>query len=174
MLKPLLMSRNPALRCEATALLTTSPEVLGKQLVRLLESNDAALRDSAITTMLRHQVRPAGPGLVHLIESEGFMDRPVGEQERIFDTLYTLNPPRAESLLSSIVQQHGMLADDRVDRTRAAAASSLGKFADSANPLDALENAARRRPWNTQALRMAAGAAAEAITARLRGGGGAP
>ena len=172
LLKPLLMSSNPALRCEATALLATSHEVLGKQLVRLLESNDAALRDSAITTLLRHQVRPAGPGLVHLIESDGFMDRPVTEQERLFDTLYTLNPPRAESLLCSIVQQHGMLADDRVDQTRAAAAASLGKFADSSNPMDALENAARRRPWNTQALRMAAGAAAEAIGARLRSGGG--
>lgn len=169
MLKPLLMSPNPALRCEATALLGTDAEELGKQLLRLLESSDPRLRAAALTTMVRHQVRAAGPGLVRLIETEGFTERTLQEQEQMFLTLYALNAARAESLLVTILDQHGMLADERIDRTRALAARILGDQADSARPIEALENAARRRPWNTQELRMAAGAACEAIGGRLRG-----
>ena len=167
LLKPLLMSPNQALRCEATALLAQSPEELGKQLVRLLGSTDPLLRSAALTTMERHNVRLAGPGLVGVIEAEGFVDRPVQEQRHMFETLYALNPPRAERLLISIVGQHGLMADDKVDRVRAVAADVLGKRADSANPLDALKGAARMRPWNTQQVRMAAGHAIEAIETRL-------
>ncbi|MBW2453141.1 MAG: protein kinase [Deltaproteobacteria bacterium] len=167
LLKPLLMSPNQALRCEATALLATSPEELGKQLVRLLGSGDRALRSAALTTMERHNVRLAGPGLVGVIEAEGFVERPLQEQRQMFETLYALNSPRAERLLLSIVGQHGLMADETIDRVRAVAADVLGRLADSNNPLDALKGAARMRPWNTQQVRMAAGHAMEAIEARL-------
>lgn len=167
LLKPLLMSTNQALRCEATALLAQSPEELGKQLVRLLGSTDQSLRSAALTTMQRHQVRLAGPGLVGVIEAEGFVERPLPEQRHMFETLYGLNPPRAERLLISIVGQHGLMADDTIDRVRAVAADVLGKLADSKNPLDALKGAARIRPWNTQQVRMAAGNAIGAIETRL-------
>ena len=97
LLKPILMSPNPALRCEATALLANKPEVLGRQLVRLLGSADPRLRSASLTTMLRHNVRQAGPGLIGVIEEEGFAARPASEKRQMFDTLYALNPRRAES-----------------------------------------------------------------------------
>ncbi|MCA9621609.1 MAG: hypothetical protein KC731_21450, partial [Myxococcales bacterium] len=112
MLKPILMSRNQALRCEATALLAPSPEMLGKQLVRLLASSDPSLRSASLTTMLRYNVRHAGPGLVGVIEAQDFSGRPRTEQRQMLDTLYALNPPRAESLLSAMLSRHGMLADE--------------------------------------------------------------
>lgn len=171
-LKPLLMSPNPALKCEATALLATSPDELGKQLVRLLSSSDAALRAASLTTMLRHQVRSAGPGLVRVIESETFPERLPQEQEQMFSVLYHLNAARAESLAIQILEQHGMLVDEKLDQLRTLAAEALGRHADSAAPLDALENAARRRPWNTQQLRSSAAAAVESIRSRLQGGPG--
>jgi len=174
-LKPLLMSQNPALKCEATALLATSPDELGKQLVRLLSSSDAALRSASLTTMLRHQVRSAGPGLVRVIEAESFAERLPEEQEQMFSVLYELNAARAEALAIQIIEQHGMLVDEKLDQLRTVAAEALGRHASSAAPLDALENAARRRPWNTQQLRTSAGAAVESIRRRLqasRGGAG--
>ncbi len=167
LLKPLLMSPNQALRCEATALLAQSPEELGKQLVRLLGSSDPALRSAALTTMQRHNVRLAGPGLVGVIEAEGFVKRPLEEQRHMFETLYALNPPRAERLLVSIMGQHGLMADEAIDRVRAAAADVLGRLADSKNPLDSLKGAARVRPWNTHQVRIAASHAIETIEARL-------
>jgi hypothetical protein len=167
-LKPLLMSPNPALRCEATAHVIRAPDELGKQLGRMLTSTDARLRSAALHTMVRHQVRAAGPTLVGLIEDPGFAERPETEQKQMLETLYALNPPRAESLLTALVNQHGLMADERLDRMRMLAAEVLGACADSPNPIDALENAARLRPWNTQALRSAATAAVESIRTRLR------
>ncbi|MEM1034498.1 MAG: hypothetical protein AAGN82_29440, partial [Myxococcota bacterium] len=173
LLKPLLTSANPALKCEATALLAPSPEELGKQLVRLLSSPDPALRTASLTTMLRHQVRSSGPGLVRVIESAAFADRLPEEQEQMFAVLYTLNAARAEALAIHLVDQHGMLVDEKLDQLRAIAADALGRHASSAAPLEALENAARRRPWNGQSLRGAAALAIENIKHRLtsaRGG----
>jgi serine/threonine protein kinase len=170
LLKPILMSRNQALRCEATALLAPTPEMLGKQLVRLLSSSDRALRSASLTTMLRYNVRLAGPGLVGVIEDDGFSARPRDEQQQMLEVLYELNPPRGEALLTSMLSRHGMLADEALDQSRTLAAEVLGERADSGNPLEALDDAARLRPWNTQALRMAAGHAADQIRQRLAGG----
>jgi serine/threonine protein kinase len=166
-LKPMLLSRNAALRCEATALLAQSPEQLGKQLLRLLDSTDPKLREAALITMDRHAVRVAGPGLVQVVETEGFADRPPVDQRHIFKTLYTLHPARAERLLISILDQHGMLADDRLDRVRTIAAEVLADHGDTIEPIEVLENATRRRPWNTQALRSAASHAVDMIRQRL-------
>jgi hypothetical protein len=168
-LKPLLNSRNPALKCEAAALLSDSPDNLGKQLGSLLGSSDPMARAAAISTMLRHQVRSAGPWLIRAIESEGFKGRDTQEHGQVFDALYALTGNRAEAVLLRIVKNHGMLPDEKLDRMRMAASNTLGKYANSPSPIEALEDATRRRPWNTQALRIAAGAAVEAISARMRG-----
>lgn len=167
LLKPLLMSPNPALRCEATALLAESPEELGKQLVRLLASRDRRLCAAALTTMTRHQVRHAGPGLVQAIEDPSSLERPPSELRHMLETLYALNPPRAESLLTAIVDGHGLMSNDALDAKRMVAAEVLGRRADSANPLEALEGAKRIRPWNTQPLRNAAAEAVALLRERL-------
>ncbi len=168
-LKPLLNSRNPALKCEAAALLSDSADALGKQLGALLGSSDPTARSAAVGTMLRHRVLAAAPWLVRATEAESFKGRDGEEQQLMFNALYTLNPAHAESVLLRVVKQHGMLPDERLDRMRIAAANVLGKFAKSATPIESLEDATRRRPWNTQALRISAGAAVEAISARMRG-----
>jgi hypothetical protein len=167
MLKPLLMSPNPSLRCEATALLAQSPELLGQALVRLLGSTDPRLRSATLTTMLRYQSRHAGPGLVGEIESEKFQTRTPQEQKQMFDTLFALNPPRAEKLLTGLVSHHGMLADEQLDRVRSLAADALGEHADSPSALDSLEDASKMRPWNTQAVRSAATHAISLIKERV-------
>ncbi len=169
LLRPLLSSKNPALRCEASALVSSSPDELGKQLGHMLTSPDYNTRNAALGTMLRHQVRAAAPWLTRIVESDAFKQREVDEIEKTLDALCVLQPGRSDPLLIRIVKQHGMLADDKVERLRIAAARVLGKHATSQAPFEALEDATRRRPWNTQSLRVAAGAAIETISARLRG-----
>ena len=168
LLKPLLNSSNAALRCEAAALLTPSDEQLAKLLMEWLEASDPKLRMAALTTMRHHHVRAAGPGLVKAIDAfDSFRKRPVEEQRQVFEALYALNPPRAETMLTQVVEQHGLMSDALLDRTRALAADVLGKYADNQGPVEALENAARRRPWNTPDLRRVAGKAAELVMTRL-------
>jgi hypothetical protein len=166
-LKPLLMSPNPALRAEATALLSQSPEQLGHNLLRLLESSDGRVRQAALTTMVRYQVRHAGPGLVGLIQDAGFGKRGVDEQQRMFETLFALHAARAEDLLGGIVASHGLMADEALERSRTLAAEMLGKHAQTDRALAALDGATRVRPWNSLALRQAAAAARGTITDRL-------
>ncbi len=168
LLKPLLSSSNAALRCEAAALLTPSDEQLAKLLTEWLESSDPKLRMAALTTMRHHHVRAAGPGLVKAIDAfDTFRKRPAEEQRQVFEALYALNPPRAETMLIQVVDQHGLMSDALLDRTRTIAAELLGKHGDSQAPIEALEGAARRRPWNTPDLRRAAGKAIELLTVRL-------
>jgi len=168
LLKPLMNSSNAALRCEAAALMTPSDEQLAKLLVEWIDANDPKLRMAALTTMKHHHVRAAGPGLVRVIEAfETFRKRPVDEQRQVFESLYALNPTRAEAMLIQVVDQHGLMSDALLDKTRAVAAETLGRHADNTNPVEALENAARRRPWNTPDLRRVAGKAAEALMTRL-------
>ena len=72
------------------------------------------------------------------------------------ETLFALSATRAEAVLAKIVDQHGLMGDDRVDRTRALAAEMLGAHADSDVAMAALTSAQRLRPWNTPVIRDAA------------------
>ncbi|HHH10469.1 MAG TPA: hypothetical protein ENK23_00115 [Sorangium sp.] len=167
-LRPLLISPNRALRCEAMALLADDKVELGRRLLRMLESSDGALRAAALTTMVNHGVRSAGPGLVGLVERNDFSKRPADEQESMFETLFQLNAARAQSLLTDVVLKHGLMADDALDTTRTAAAKLLGKHAINPDPLQALEQATRRRPWNSPSLRTVATRAMNELRNRLR------
>ena len=120
--------------------------------------------------MQRHKTRPIGPHLVKWLERDDMMLAEADEQKLGFETLFALHPPRAESLLISIVEGHGLMADEALDKMRGIAAGVLAERADSDAALPALEAATKRRPWNTQMLRIAAGAAAERLLARLAEG----
>jgi len=168
MLRPLLKSRVAALRCEAVALLATSPEQLKQQLLKLAEDSDGQVLLAALSTMVRHHVRAAGPGLIRLVEHEHFVARPREQQQKIFETLWSLNAKRGEAVLISVIEQmHGLMADDNADRTRALAAEVLSERADSDEAIETLSNATRRRPWNTPEIRTAATKAIERIEERL-------
>ena len=166
-LQPLLQSNNAALRGEAIALLATSPEDLCQRLLKILNSNDAQARAAALRTMQRHQTRAIGPLLIKWLERDEMLKASREEQRLAFETLYAIHPPRAESLLIDTVERHGLMVDEELDDLRTIAATILGERADSIAPLEALEAATKRRPWNTQALRIAAGAAAEQLNRRV-------
>jgi hypothetical protein len=104
---------------------------------------------------------------VSAIEDESALERPGAELRQMLETLYSLHPSRAESLLITIVKDHGLMSNDALDRKRAIAAEVLARNADSSNPVDALESATRIRPWNTQLLRTAAAEALDNLRERL-------
>ncbi|CAN91012.1 Protein kinase [Sorangium cellulosum So ce56] len=166
-LKRLSGCANAALRCEAIAHLATSPEQIRDELLSLAESAPPDVRVAALRTLAHHQVRAAGPLLVRRVQDSSFHQLTLDERREFLGALYTLNPARGESVAVELLQRHGLLADDAAEQTRCLSAELLGREARSQEALDAALAASKRRPWNSQALRDAAGAAAEAIAARL-------
>lgn len=169
-LAPLLDSPNSALRCEALALLASSHAELTQELMQLFASDDPAIRQAALDTFVRHRVVSAGPALVGIVEQDSFADRALDEQQRVFQAIWTLNPPRGESLQSGLVSKHGLLVDKRNEHTRVLCARMLGEMASSDLALEALEGAAARRPWNSRPLREVAKLAADQVRTRMVGG----
>ncbi|WP_438018343.1 protein kinase [Sorangium sp. So ce315] len=158
---------NAALRCEAIAHLATSHEQIRDELLSLAESAPPDVRVAALRTLAHHQVRAAGPLLVRRVQDASFHQLTLDERREFLGALYTLNPARGESVAVELLQRHGLLAGDAAEQTRCLSAELLGREACSQEALDAALGAAKRRPWNSQPLRDAASAAAEAIAARL-------
>jgi serine/threonine protein kinase len=160
-------SASPAIKCEAIALSASSPEQIRDQLAELVQSQDRDVRFAALRTLAGHQVRAAGPLVVMRMQDATFQQLAMDERRELFEALYQLNPSRAELLAIELVQKHGILADDKLDETRALCAELLGRSAASNEALEGVLAATKRWPWNTPPLRTVAQAAAEAIGARL-------
>ena len=167
LLRPLLQSTNSAIRCEAMAQLATDHEQLTRELMQLFKSDDRIVRWAALDTFIRHRVVSAGPALVAIVERESFQDRALDEQQRVLSSIQSIHPPRCEKLLCEITTKHGIIAKEPLERTRMLAARMLGVHADSAMAIDALEQAATRRPWNSPQLREVAATALRQLEARI-------
>jgi len=170
MLQPLRTSPNTALRCEAIAQLAESKVALTDELMTLFQNDDKAVRWAALDTFVRHRVVSVGPGLVRLVEDGAFKERPLDDQQKVFEALHALHPPRTEALLSSLVSKHGLVANDALEQTRMLAARMLGEWAATEGALKALQGATHRRPWNSAPLREVCDHAARAIQARGQAG----
>ena len=163
----LLRSANPVLRCEATALLAESHDTLKDQLLGMIDALDESVRKAALSTMVRHEVRAAGPGLVRAIEDEKFWSRPTEAQRELLEALHCLHPRRAEEITTGIVSKHGLMKDDELERTRTMAAELLGAWGETDLALQGLQEAMTRRWWNSPALRTEAAKAAHAVSTRI-------
>ena len=158
----------PMLRCEAIALLSTSPEQLKDELAQLAETGTPDLRIAALRTLAHHQVKPAGPLLVRRVQDATFHQLGIEERKEILGALYTLHPLRGEQVSLEILEKRGIFStDDAVEQTRVVAAELLGRESRSMEVLQALLKEARRRWGNSPALREKTSAAAEIIAAKL-------
>jgi len=166
-LQRLAQATDPTMRCEAVAHLAGSPERMKDELTRLAESPQHELRFAALRAMAFHKVRAAGPLLVRRVQDASFNQLGMDEKRELLGALFALHPPRAESLATEIVQKHGLLVDEALEETRAVCAELLGAHGSTMEALDAVLAATKRRWWNTQPLRDAAGIAAETIAHRL-------
>jgi hypothetical protein len=159
---------NPDLRCEATAMLATSPEQLKDDLVQLAESSQPELRLAALRTLAHHQVKAAGPLLVRRVQAASFHQLGVDERRAMLAALYALHPTHAEEISMELLHKHGLLTtEEPIEQTRGVAVEMLGREARSMEALQAVLAATKRRWWNSQPLRDKATAAAEAIAARM-------
>ncbi len=167
-LRKLAGSHSPHLRCEAVALLAQSPEQLKEELEKLAESPEPDVRVAALRALASHQCKPAGPLLVRKIQDASFHRLSIEERREVLEALFQLHPVRAEQICVEIVGKHGVLStDEPLDQSRTIAAELLGRETRSMEALGAVIAAGKRRPWNGQALRDRATAAAEAIAARM-------
>jgi serine/threonine protein kinase len=167
-LRKLTACHNPFLRCEAIALLSTSPEALKDELGQLAESPQADLRVAALRTLAWHQCKPAGPLLVRKIQEPTFQKLAIEERREMLQALFLLHPVRAEQLCIELLAKHGVFStDEPLEQTRVLAAEFLGRETRSNEALQAVVGATKRRPWNSQPLRDHATTAAEAIAAKL-------
>ena len=167
-LRRLAGSAIPMLRCEAIALLSTSPEQLKDELAQLAETGTPDLRIAALRTLAHHQVKPAGPLLVRRVQDATFHQLGIEERREILGALYTLHPLRGEQVSLEILEKRGIFStDDAVEQTRVVAAELLGRESRSMEALQALLKEARRRWGNSPPLREKASAAAEIIAAKL-------
>jgi len=171
MLAPLLDSDNLALRCEAMAQLAQSDIELTQELMKLFRSDEQNVRWAALDTFVRHKVMSAGPALVSVVEDKSFKSRSLGEQERVFNALFALNPGRTEALLTELLSSHGIMRNDELEVTRVLAARMLGEHAKGDKALAAVRKASGRGWWNSPELREVAVLAANQIQARMASGG---
>jgi len=159
---------SPTLRCEAIAMLATSPEQLRDELAELAESPQPDLRLAALRTLAFHQVKAAGPLLVRRVQDASFHQLALDERREVLAALASLNPARAEAILIELLQKHGLITtEEPLEQTRVVAVELLGKDARSMEALQAALGAMKRRWWNSQPLRDRAQVAAEAFAARL-------
>lgn len=159
---------NPNLRCEAIALLSASPEHLKDELGQLAESPDPVLRLAALRALAHHQCKPAGPLLVRRMQEASFHKLGFDERKEMLQALYQLHPVRAEAICIEILGKHGVFStEESLEQTRVLCAEFLGKETRSMEALQAVIATTKRRPWNSQGLRDASQAAAEAIAARM-------
>jgi serine/threonine protein kinase len=159
---------NVSLRCEAIAMLATSPEQIKDDLAQLAEGPQPELRLAALRTLAYHQVKAAGPLLVRRVQDASFHQLSFEERREMLAALFSLNPARAEAVSLELLQHHGLLTtEDSIEQTRIIAVELLGKDARSMEALAAALAATKRRWWNSQPLRDKATAAAEAIAARM-------
>ena len=167
-LRKLAGCHNAYLRCEAIALLSPSPEQLKEALEKLSDSPQPELRVAALRTLARYQCKPAGPLLVRKILDPSFQKLAVDERREMLQALFLLHPVRAEQLCIELLAKHGVFStDEPLEQTRTLSAELLGKETRTMEALQAVVGAGKRRPWNGQALRDRATAAAEAIAARM-------
>jgi hypothetical protein len=110
----------------------------------------------------------AGPVLVRRIQSNEFHGLPVEECRELLATLKQLNARRAEAVAVELLGRKQIVPSQHVERSRVLAAELLAD-ASSDEAVSALEDATKRRWWNTQEVRDAAARSAAAVGAR-RGG----
>lgn len=160
-------SSDPTVRSEVKACLSPNRDVLREELLALVDKGDPDERIAALKSLVGHEAREAVPHLVKRLQDGQFHKFTVNERREFFTAIWNLDAARAEPVLIEMVQKHGLFADEAVEQSRSLAADLLGERARSAEALHAVQNAAKRRWWNTQLLRDAANRAAESISARL-------
>ena len=148
-----------------TYLPDVSADTMRAELVKVFEDPEPEVRVRALGAVSELGAVAAGPVLVRRIQSAELSALPAAERRLLLQTLARLNPRRGEAIAIELLVKTQLVPTQAAEETRAIAAEVLGETS-SGEALEALKNAAKKRWWNTAAVRDAAAAAALAVGAR--------
>jgi eukaryotic-like serine/threonine-protein kinase len=159
---------NPHLsvRIEALARMPADKEDLVRgEVEKMLDAPAASVRMEALKLIAARELRAAGPALVFRAQAPAFHEMPAEERRQWLNAIASLNPRRAEALCAALLSHHTLIQKESVEVTRALAADILvGMSSDEA--LAAAQEGAKKRWWNSQAVREASERALNAIMGR--------
>jgi len=143
---------NPNLEVKLAALAAMGEKVgerAREEITALLDSLDVTIRMNTLELVASLGVTAAGPFLVRRVLSEAYHDLSVDERRLWLSTICTLRAERGETLAVEVLSKRRLLSNDASEQSRAIAAEALARF-DTAETIEALQNAAKQR-WGTSA-----------------------
>ncbi len=140
---------------------------------KMLDDPSATARQAALALVAERGLVAAGPAIVLQIQAPTFHALTADERRQWFSCLNALSPRRALTVCAEILKEHQLIPTEAVETTRALAADILAGMA-SKEALDAANEGAKKRWWNTAPVREASERAVEQITARIAAGAEEP
>ncbi len=159
---------NPHLsvRIEALARMPLDKEDhVRSEVEKMLDNPAASVRMEALKLIAARDLRAAGPALVFRVQAPTFHEMPMEERRQWLRAVVSLNPRRAEALCAGLLAHHTLIPQEAVEVTRTLAAEVLTSMS-SDEALAAAQEGAKKRWWNSQAVREASERALNAITQR--------
>ena len=135
----------------------------------MLDSDKADVRRETLRLVVARGLALAGPTLVLRIQAASFHDLPLEERRLWMRSLWELNAARADAVCSEVLMKYQFVPTERAEATRALAADILRESSSSVEAIEAATSAAKKRWWNSDAVREAAEHAIAAIVARRAG-----
>ena len=146
-------------------------ERVREEVAKILDEPSAPMRLEALATLGRIGLVAAGPVLARRIKLPTYHTLSVEERRAWLDAVGKLNTRRGETLAIEIVEEHPLIPKDSIEQSRVVAADFLGSSS-AKDALEAVRGAAKKRWWNSEALREVATRSASLIAARLGESGG--
>lgn len=135
------------------------PDMVRLQVEELASSATPELRVRALQIALQNDVTGLADFAAARITHEAFYKLPYSERRMLLSLIGQQDHRRAFELAVAILSSHGLTPDPVRDTTRILAVELLGEMPTTGAVLEAMETAARKRPWNSKELQQAASAA---------------
>jgi serine/threonine protein kinase len=164
--------KSPALAVRIEALTKLSPDrddEVRVEVRKMLEDLSAVSRMEALDLVAERGLLSAGPAVVLQIQAPTFHARSVDERREWLSCLVALNPPRALDVCCALLKEHALVPTEATESTRVLAAEVLSTMA-SKDALEAANEAAKKRFWNSAPVREASERAAQRIQALIANG----
>lgn len=137
------------------------PDRVGQQLASLANEADAHLRVRALQVATKYKVTGLAQFLSARISSDGFFDLPYSERRLLLMLLLSQEPKLAYRLSLDLLKAHGLVANDTRNTTRILAVEVLTHLPITPEVVAALQEATKRRWWNSKELQESSAALLE-------------
>lgn len=129
---------------------------LESQLHGLAHDPDPHTRIRALQVAQKHRAKNLTPLLLKRIEDDSFFDLPYSERRLLLGLLLDNDHKQAYRICLELLKSHGLVANDTRNTTRILAVELLTHMPATADVIAALQEATKRRWWNSKELQEAA------------------